>query len=1415
MNLPDAPIFLSGNEPALVQLVMERDNKLFFEAYPSYEDINEDGVLDTRYKPDEIDYYGYFDSNFCYTHNGNYFSASVLAVDKKCKTDSSSWSGDFLNYTSMTRMDLIRAAFYGGMRLVDSEDKTILRRAFVPWANHTWGIEYESESIDGYKISDYSSLSEPFNGRRHHLATNNYPQKNQVPYLRIRKNSNDRIWNWVDTETPQGAGFADEDLILDVEVCAANFLEENCNQYPSGNYKPTGILHQYGENDSMYFSLITGSFQNNIQGGVLRKSMDSFSNEIDSTNGTFNASDGIVHTMDAIQIPNNFRDQTTYRDCGFISNRAMVNGECSVWGNPIAEMMYEGMRYLSGAQTPTPMFHDDTVLSGSMDSQIGLSAAQWDDPYSSTQPYGQCSSAYQLVISDPSPSYDGDQLPGSYFDTFTNSSLGNLNVGSIADLISQEESELPGLKFIGEADSVADRSPSAKTVTTFKTARGQSPEAPHREGSYYASSVAYYGHQNDLHAIASEEQNVRNFTLALGSPLPTIEIEVSDQLIQVAPFGRTVGGQGGCNADSSKFAPTNSLVGFVVEEVTENSGSFRVSFEDMEQGADNDMDAIVRYQYEVIGDQVELNLTSLEAAGCFYQHMGYSISGTTADGVYLVVRDKDTAASRDVDYEFDVPPGETAGTANWDDGVSLPLESTITFTPSSSAPAEALKSPLWYAAKWGGFDDANGDGLPQTSEWDSDGDGDPDNFFSVTNPSLMVQTLGDVFDAISAQTATMNSTSVSGPSLSSDSRIYETAFDTGNWHGELVSRVINTDGTLESSAEWNANEALIDQINDNERKILTYKPSTETGIAFQWPSNALEPSSTELDPDQIEALSTNPETSAIDTLGNSRLDYVRGENIAGFRTRSFPIGDIISSSATLVGSPSYYYRNNWGSGQPETAEPYSDFVEAYSTRQRVVYVGANDGMLHAFNAGEYSNGDYTGGDGSELFAYIPSPVYENLAELASPDYSHKYYVDATPNTGDVFINGEWRTVVVGALGRGGQGIYALDVTDVGSISEATADDTVLWEFTDEDDAHMGYNYTSPLITRMHNGKWVAVFGNGYNATEGDGVTPSDGRAALYFVDIETGDLITKLFTSAGTMANPNGINAPTAVDLNNDDIVDVIYVADLLGAVTKFDVSSSNSASWERIGDSLFTIEDDAGESQSITTQLAVARHPTGQGVLVYLGTGQYLEPADQINDGSLHRIYALWDDDPTDDTNLDGAFPGSFLEQTIENETSIAYDADNDGADESSAFVRESTQHEIDWSTHSGWYMDLRYAMPTGEKVITSPVLREGFLLVSTFLPSADMCTTETSGWLMILNAASGAMPDSSIDLNGDGEFDSDEELAGVNTLNNPFSSPTVIAAGEDDLILISDPDGSGTSTTTLDSDFLTGRINWRELQP
>ncbi len=1419
LNLPKVPLFVAGSKTALVQLVVERDNKLFYEAYPSYEDIDGDGEIDIRYDPERIDYYGYFESTFCYRTVNDVLEPVAVAEAKKCKGVADAWSGDFLNYLTMTRMDIMLRALYGGKRVVDTPEQTVLRRAFVPWENHTWGIEYASEDVDGYAIADYGPFDEPADGRRHLFATNNIVGKDAVPYLRVREDDAGRIWDWVDKERTQGDGVSDLDVRLDVRACTVGFLTPACRQYPNGGHKPVGLLHDYGENDAMFFGLVTGSYENNLRGGVVRRNMTSFgTEEIDPATGQFLDTRGIVHTLNALQIPNDFRNSTVQRDCGWIADRAFANGECRAWGNPVAEMMYEGLRHYSGATQPTASFYTD----GGMDELLGLEAPAWEDPYAATQPWAQCSAGYQLVVSDPSPSFDGDQLPGSHFATFTESSLGDLHVGRLADLISSHESALPGTKFIGESDGVADGSPSPKLVTSFRTIRGQSPEAPHRQGSYYAQSVAYHGRTNDLHPHAPGEQSIGNFTLALGSPLPTIDVNVGGGRVSFAPFGKTVGGcyyQGG--GPVGDYAPTNAIVGFVVEELTPTGGTYRISFEDMEQGADNDMDALVRFTYEVVDGKVIAETTSLQASGCLKQHLGYTVSGTDADGVYLVVRDADTPPPSDEDFALDVPPGALPG-RGWDDGEALPLYSRIEFTPSLAPAAEALRSPLWYAAKWGGFDDRNGDGLPQPREWDSDADGEPDNYFPVTDPSRMRDTLASVFERIGAAAGSATAVGVSGGTLNTGSHVYETSFRSAEWTGRLTAHEITASGEVLRTPVWDANVALEGAIARDEREILTSKPSTGRGIPFRWPALPAVPRVDELDVLQALSLSLDPIDDAPDGRGADRVAWLRGDSVEGFRERALPLGDIVHSTPQLVGAPVTRYRDDWGPDAPENAQPYSGFGRLHADRRRVVYVGANDGMLHAFDAGTRRADDdpagpgWSAGTGQELFAYVPSAVFPELNELPAEDYGHAYYVDATPRIGDAFIGGEWRSVLVGGLGRGGQGIYALDVTDPDAVSEASADEAVLWEFGEIDDPDVGYTYASPLIVRLHDGRWAAMFGNGYNNSAPDARASPTGEASLFIVDLETGLLIRKLGTGAGSPGTPNALAPPTAVDLDNDDIVDLVYAGDLQGNLWKFDLSSSVPSRWEMVRERIFVAEDREGRAAPITTGVAVGRHPTGEGVLVYLSSGKYLEPSDQAVRPAENRVWALWDPEPFEYTDLhDYLRDEELLEQSILREVSRPYDSDGDGVDDTTATVRESTAHAIDWDEHSGWYVDLSHDGHVGEQVVATPLLRENRLIVSTQIPGGDECSPVQGGWLMLFDAASGGMPATGVDLDGDGLFTADDALSGVRDVGNPMAAPAIVAAVPDDVLLTNDEFGGGTTDTSLDARTPVGRIVWRELEP
>lgn len=545
----------------------------------------------------------------------------------------------------------------------------------------------------------------------------------------------------------------------------------------------------------------------------------------------------------------------------------------------------------------------------------------------------------------------------------------------------------------------------------------------------------------------------------------------------------------------------------------------------------------------------------------------------------------------------------------------------------------------------------------------------------------------------------------------------------------------------------------------------------------------------------------------------------------------------------------------------ENSKPYSDFRQTFKDREPVLYFGANDGLFHAINA--YANNSDTSvgpirtDGGEELLAYLPSLVTDDLNALSDPNYNHQYYVDGPSTYGDVFFNSNWHTALVGALGKGGQGLFALDitnpkgtVTDYPSFDEANASDLVLWEFSDADDRDMGYSYGDPVIVRMNNGEWAAIFSNGYNNTENDGISSTTGNAVLYVVNIETGALISKLDTAAGTeddpqgLSRPNGLASPAVIDEDGDYIADTIYAGDLFGNLWKFDVSSADKANWGVAFEStdgpepLFVAKDSDGNALPITSRPSVGSHPdpsiAPDDVIVYFGTGKYLESGDNNPSGqNTQGFFAIWDDG----TQVSGR--SDLLQQSIIGEAS------NDDFD-----FRLTTDNEIRWEevvsgastlpAYRGWFMDLiNTGVETpdnaGERVVFAPIIRNDRIIFTTLIPSLDQCAAGGSGWLMEVSAISGArLPQSPFDVNDDDVFN-DADLVDFDGTPLPTSGirkaggaeggsgiptpPAILDDPECPNGVCSELKFTGTSKATVESiresssPYSQGRQNWREV--
>lgn len=1405
LNLRDVPLFLNENVPPLNMLVVGRDHKLYYEAYNDASDLDGDGIIDIGFKP-SITYYGYFDSQTCYNYtSGRFVPAGSQDGNGRC---GGKWHGNWMNYMTTARIDALRKVLYGGRRSTDTGSDTTLERTHIPQDAHSWGKQYISKDVDGYDIRDYTPLDEPNTNRRHLFAnTTLLNDANQLPRFRVATNRAEPIWEWVSKERPVAGSdtisgaITPTDYTVRVQVCVngSDFTagdasdDSNCRQYPDGNYKPTGLLHDYGEPDTMLFGMITGSYQKNTDGGVLRKAMGSFRNEVNANNGTFtNIDPGIVRTLNGLRtvgFQGNYEYTDSADNCGWITNGPITSGRCRMWGNPIGEMMYEALRYYAGKGSATAAFAINAT--GNPDATLGLSRATWDNPYGTGKPV--CAKPFMTVVSD-APSYDSDQVPGTAFGSFSDT-LGGLNVSTLGQQIWTGETAGSADHFIGQSGTLYDGSPSPKTVTSLGNIRGLSPEEPTKQGSFTSASVAYFGNKTDMNSVAGT-QKVQTFAVSLSSPLPRIEIPVAGKKITLVPFAKSVGGNGISADRLTGFQPTNQIVDFYIESMANDmtSGVFRVNFEDVEQGADHDMDAIVRYAWTVNGNgTLTITLNSSYAAGSIIQHMGYVIDGTTADGTYLEVRDLDTAAGSDPQYFLDTPPGQPPGGV-WNDGQPLPLNATRTFTPGTTPGATVLKDPLWYAAKWGGFLDSNNNGKPDLQkEWDSDGvagagNGVPDNYFLVTNALNLKTQLGKAFSDIIERSGSISAAAVNASVIREDTLVFNAEFTSSLWSGNLKAWQINQDGSI-GDFKWSAANELPTW---NNRKIATQN-STGTAVPFRWASL-----------DATRKAQIEPE--ANNTTGARRIQYLRGDraleikNGGQFRNRDplSSLGDFIFSAPLFVGTSTARY--------PDSIESaaFSSYKSSTISRQGMVYIGGNDGMLHAFNATT----------GVEQWAFIPAQAFPVLKSLTDVNYAHKYTVDGSPAVGDVFWSGSWKTILVTGLGQGGQGLFAMNITDPIAENESDVAGKYMWSFTDANDSDLGFTMSKPVMTKLKNGKWVAIFGNGYNNTVADGRASSTGNAVLYIVDAQNGSLIRKITTNAGMsadplgLARPNGLGSPAVVDVDRDSIADFAYAGDLFGNLWKFDLRDATASNWKVAYQDasanplpFYVARDASNRRQPITARPQIGRGAYGEGLMVYFGTGKFMEPADRVLANlTPQTFYGIKDNNTLASTDLVSG-RSLLTQQTIDVETTVTVDGEEQG-------VRVTSNNAI--GTNRGWYLDLISPGDVfrGEMQVTDSVLRDERIVFTTLVPNADPCGYGGDSYIMILNALTGGQLTNTFDLNGDGQFSNDDKyddgstqtaVGGLEFQNGIATRPTIVTNGVIDVLMLQ---GSGDGNDDLDDE-------------
>ena len=477
-------------------------------------------------------------------------------------------------------------------------------------------------------------------------------------------------------------------------------------------------------------------------------------------------------------------------------------------------------------------------------------------------------------------------------------------------------------------------------------------------------------------------------------------------------------------------------------------------------------------------------------------------------------------------------------------------------------------------------------------------------FVPATNATELNNAFSEIINQVIADSSTpLASIASNTQTISAGTKVYTAGYDAAKWSGFVQARNIQTNYNLAATTLWDA-ATVLDSTAATSRLIFTHNETA--GTTFEWDNLSA------AQKNLIKDLDTN-------AVGQSRVEYLRGvrtgEQSTGgsFRNRATKLGDIVNSNLWVVGKPEIGY----------TINNYGTFRTTNANRPTMIYVGANDGMLHGFNAA----------DGTEKMAYVPLGVYSKLKSYTEPSYTHKYMVDGHPYTGDIHDGSSWKTMLVGPLAGGGKGYFVLDVTNPGGWSSTSGSSLVVADKTDGTDTDIGHIYGEPTldtsnparvvqITKLNNNRWAALMGNGANS--------ASEKAVLLIQYLDGAKELAKIELDS-TGGNGNGLSNPQVIDINGDGKADVAYAGDLLGNVWKINLSSTAAGSWGSYfltgatPAPLFVARDGSNARQPIVTAPQWATHPT-KGIMLAFGTGREMTVSDRTTT-STQTLYSVWDD--------------------------------------------------------------------------------------------------------------------------------------------------------------------------------------------
>lgn len=1442
-NYTAYPPFITKTVPPAVLIMMTKDHRLFFKGYNDLVDL--DGSKDSSGVPntptgrtdgievtyaDYIDYVGYFDSKKCYSYStpsdnsfastGRFNPSGAAGNSASSGTSyghscSGNWSGNFLNWATMARIDIIRRILYGGKRIQDDAGTatsltpttgnfgtTVLGRTILPRDAHSWAKVYKGNDVSEFVPSGF------VNSNAVTICNTNSASTENVGFMMVLKG---KFTNADSTETtqcnPGGGAFVAGDVVatyrVAVKVCDASIgLEANCDTYlddvtpgPSSKYtiKPQGLLQRMavnangsvGTNDdtvTMRFGLISGSYNKNFSGGVLRsKIADLYGQEVNQRTGQILGTSKVIKTVDMFRVvgysySSGYSAGAPESSCN-PQGGVPAEATCRSWGEPFAEMFYEAIRYfrgLAGSGNATTQFYAASPDNGIQSYAIGdgsfalnsfpvVASNGYGDPYGGTPPVCEyCAKPFVLMFGDAFPSHDSDQLPGAFAWTSAPSQVTptandtGLNLSSLLTASSMSTLDPISSVFIGElGGGTANSICSAKTVTTYLNLRGLCPEEPNKYGTYYLPILAHYAKTNDLRgALGNDTANtvkqiVTTYAVVASAPVPVLEFTVAGKKVQLTPAfhsgcpdaaanapasdpnrynGCTSAGLGAWASSSATGGNKGQLVGFNICSVsgdadwtTESGNGYTYCYESMwddaTYGGDFDLDIRYRIYVKTAGTTITVKTKPIYASAGNGNWAGFYINGvTTTHSVTTPAATLSNILTGAGEY-YDIRcggsiPGSTGGTAcqryntagAWTNTATAPyptIWAERTFTVDGST-AGLLKDPLWYASKYGGFKDSDkpsttGYNLPdKSSEWDANGDGNPDTYFYAQNPLELEGKLAAAFAAILNQTSSGTAASVLSSSSTGEGALYQSYFYptqfegenevkyTGYVHGLFVDafgnlredtngdgRLVLTDDRIvvtrydavldrlvvdvyvDANGDGKADptrdttvpaDGVLDQAfcDDSPHQcdltLADVTPIWEGGrrLAIMPAANRNIYTWVDLDNDGVNDAGefvtfTSGNQSKIAGYLNlsgapaaltaaNVMSFIQGSQVTGLRNRTLTVkndsnvptpmvwklGDAVYSTPVVVGAPKERYDVLYGDVS------YGTFYQQYKGRRQVAYLGANDGMLHAFNVGYYNKGDDTSttskiehgwfsnsatadgrgvNRGDELWAFIPQELLPHLRWLADPTYTHVYYVDLKPKITDARIftadsdhPGGWGTILIGGFRMGGScgGCTTGQATPMTFSGDFNGDSTVdaartfysayfvlditnpevapklLWSYSD---SQLGLTSSYPSVVRVRplggdktqssDEKWFVVFGSG--PTSYDGGVGQVGR--MYAVDLKAritsaaSSTVTKFDAGGVATGAPNSfIGDLSSIDRDLDYRADVVYGGKVINA---------------------------------------------------------------------------------------------------------------------------------------------------------------------------------------------------------------------------------------------------------------------------